>query len=88
MSRDNPEERLPLRAGTMSFGSASGNAVVLDGLAPRHAELRFENNRYILYELGSGQTWVNERAIVGANMLKDGFRVRLGPYELVFRQVG
>jgi pSer/pThr/pTyr-binding forkhead associated (FHA) protein len=52
-------------------------------LAAHHAEIRFENNRYILYDLSSGNSWVNGRQIT-ANMLKDGFTVRLDSTELIF----
>jgi len=82
----NPQQRWPLKPGITALGSAPDNDVVLAGLAPRHAEVRFEAGRYVLYDLGSHQTWVNDRPIIGPNMLKEGFRVRLGSHELVFRR--
>ena len=81
-----PQQRWPLKAAITALGSAPGNDVVLDGLAPSHAEVRFEAGRYVLYDLGSRQTWVNDRPIAGPNMLKEGFRVRLGSHELVFHR--
>lgn len=82
----NPQLRWPLKTGTTTLGSAPDNNVVLAGLAPRHAEVRLEGNRYVLHDLGSGQTWVNDRLIDRPNMLKEGFKVRLGGHELIFRK--
>ena len=80
-------QRWPLVPVGMTFGSAPSATIVLPGLAPRHAEIRFENNTYyVLYDLSGGQTWVNDRPVQGANLLKPGFRIRLGAYELLFQQ--
>ncbi len=82
----NPAQHWPLKAGVTTLGSASGNDVVLVGLAPRHAEIRLETDRYVLHDLGGGQTWVNGRPIAGPNMLKEGFKIRLGTHELIFHK--
>ncbi len=80
-------QRWPLSPTGMTLGSAPNSTIVLPGLAPRHAEIRFENNAYyVLHDLSGGQTWVDGRAIQGSNLLKPGFRIRVGMYELVFRQ--
>jgi hypothetical protein len=85
-SSQNPEQRWSLKPGVTTLGSAPGNDVVLVGLASRHAEIRFETNYYVLYDLAGGQTWVNGRPISRPNMLKEGFKVRLGNHELVFHK--
>lgn len=77
--------RWPLAAGSTTIGSAPGNQIMLPGLAARHAEIRLENGRYILYDFSQGQTWVNGRALTAPNMLKPGFRVRLGSQEFLFQ---
>jgi len=82
----NPQQRWPLKPGITALGSAPDNDVLLADLAAHHAEVRFEANRYVLYDLSSGQTWVNDRPIAGPNMLKDGFRIRLGNHELIFHR--
>lgn len=80
-------QRWPLSPTGMTLGSAPNSTIVLPGLAPRHAEIRFENNAYyVLYDLSGGQTWVDGRPIQGANLLKPGFRIRVGGYELLFQQ--
>jgi hypothetical protein len=85
-SGQNPAQQWPLKTGVTCLGSAPGNDITLPGLAARHAEIRLENGRYVLHALESGSTAVNNRPIVGPNMLKEGFRVRLGNYELIFHQ--
>lgn len=65
-------------------GSAPSCDIQVSGLAPIHAEIRLENNRYILYDMSGGQTWVNDRQVTTANLLKEGFRVRLGAHEFSF----
>lgn len=77
--------QLPLAPGSTTIGSAPGNQIMLPGLAARHAEVRLENGRYILYDFSQGQTWVNGRALTAPNMLKPGFRVRLGSQEFLFQ---
>jgi hypothetical protein len=80
------QRRYPIKAGKTLIGSAPNNDVVLQGLAPHHAEIRWQDQRYILYDRGGKQISVNERAIMGPNMLKDGFRVRLGRVDFVFKE--
>lgn len=82
--RDQPVQRWGLRCPVTTIGAAPGCDIVLSGLAPRHAEIRCENDRHILYDLSGGQSWVNGRQITTANLLKDGFAVRLATLELVF----
>ena len=74
-------ERLPLRGDVTRIGSASDNDIVLPGLAPQHAEIRRESGRYLIYDLGSRRTWVNDAQVAAVHMLKDGFRLQLGQAE-------
>ncbi len=76
-------ERHPLANGVTRIGSAPDNDLVLPGLAPQHAEIRRESGRYLLYDLGSRRTWVNDTQVAAVHMLKDGFRVQLGQAELM-----
>jgi predicted component of type VI protein secretion system len=78
----------PLRTPITMIGSASSCDIQVPGLAPIHAEIRLEDHRYILYDMSGGQTWVNDRQITTANLLKDGFRVRLGAHEFLVRGAG
>lgn len=80
-----------LRKTTTTIGSDPANDVVLIGdarVAPRHAEIRAETSGYVLYNLGApGGAYVNDRQVQGRNLLKDGFRIRLGGTSLLFRDL-
>lgn len=65
------------------IGSAPENDIVLPGLAPQHAEIRRESGRYLIYDLGSRRTWVNDAQVAAVHMLKDGFRLQLGQTEFL-----
>lgn len=73
-----------LQADSIRIGRDASNQLVLasPSVAPVHAELVRLGERWIVRDLGGG-TFVNDRPI-HENMLKDGFRIRLGEVELVF----
>lgn len=79
------QHRWPIGQGETRIGSGLSNQIVLDDLAVSHAAVRWENGRFILYDYSGGQTWVNGRALVGPNMLKPGFQIRLGNQEFLFQ---
>lgn len=78
---------LPLGDDVTHIGSAPDNDIVLAGLSPQHAEIRCESGRYLLYDLGSRRTWVNDAQVAAVHMLKDGFRVQLGQAEFMVQIV-
>jgi hypothetical protein len=78
--------RYAVRPGITTIGRSGDNDIVLDApsVSAHHAEIRYQNGRYILYDRGSTNgTFVNGRRISGPNMIKAGWRVRLGDVELV-----
>lgn len=79
-----PPQRRAIRADRTRLGSAADNDVVIPDANPYHAEIRFENGVFVLYDMAAGQTWVNGRAVAGRNMLKEGFIIRLGKQDTVF----
>lgn len=81
--RDQPAQRWPIRTPATLIGAAPGCDIVLPGLALQHAEIRLEQERCILYDRSGGNSWVNGRQITTANMLKEGFTVRLAAVELL-----
>lgn len=83
LSAANSGERRVLRADVTRIGSAPENDFVLPGLAPQHAEIRRESGRYLIYDLGSRRTWVNDAQVAAVHMLKDGFRLQLGQSEFI-----
>ena len=80
-----PDERLPINGEITRIGSAPDNDIVLAGLSPNHAEIRRESGRYLIYDLGSRRTWVNDVQVAAVHMLKDGFRLQLGSSGFVFQ---
>ncbi len=78
---------LPLGDDVTRIGSAPDNDIVLAGLSPQHAEIRRESGRYLLYDLGSRRTWVNDAQVAAVHLLKDGFRVQLGQAEFMVQIV-
>ncbi len=76
-------ERRVLRDDVTRIGSAPQNDIVLPGLAPQHTEIRRESGRYLIYDLGSRRTWVNDTQVAAVHMLKDGFRLQLGQAEFI-----
>lgn len=79
------QQRFPVGRGETRLGSGADNQIVLAGLAVHHAAIRWENGRFILYDYSEGQTWVNGRSLVGPNMIKAGFQIRLGNQEFLFQ---
>lgn len=84
MLRKQPERRWPVQRALTTLGSTPSCDVCLPGLASRHAEIRVDGGRYILFDLSGGDCWVNGRQITTANMLKEGFVIRFGEDELIF----
>lgn len=79
------QHRWPIGQGETRIGSGLSNQIVLDGLAVSHAAVRWENGRFILHDYSGGQTWVNGRSLVGPNMIKPGFQIRLANQEFLFQ---
>jgi len=68
------------------LGSGTECDVILrhPSIAPRHARLQWRKQGYVLCDLQSPTgTYVNGRRIT-ENLLKEGWRVRLGEVEFVF----
>jgi hypothetical protein len=80
----NPGHRWPLLPGRSSIGSAATNTVVIAGLAEQHADIWRDGAIYVLADRSGGQTWLNGHPPQPASPLREGDRLRLGPYEFVF----
>jgi len=76
---------MPVTSQVTLIGSGPDCAIRLDGLHPKHAQLSYEDGRYLLYDFSQGSTMVQGRVIDGVNMVKDGFLIQLGHYSIVFR---
>ena len=84
MLRTQPTQRWPVYRALTTLGSATSCDVCLSGLAPHHADIRVDSGRYILYDQSGGKCWVNGRQVTTANMLKDGFVIKLAEMEFIF----
>lgn len=81
-----PVQRVfPITSQETLIGSSPECGIQLEGLQPRHAQLSYENGRYILRDYSQGHTQVQGRVINGMNMVRDGFLIQLGPYSMTFR---
>ena len=79
------QHRWPIDQVETRIGSGLSNQIVLDGLSVNHSAIRWENGRFILYDYSGGQTWVNGRSLVGPNMIKSGFQIRMANQEFTFQ---
>lgn len=72
----------------LSIGRGAGNDLLLDDpdrLVSRfHAEVRWEDGRWVLVDLGSQNgTWIESRRVDRVE-LQAGVPVTIGPYRLIF----
>jgi hypothetical protein len=67
------------------IGSGPECALRLDGLQPHHAQISYENGRYILRDFSQGDAKVQGHVVDGTNMIRDGFSIQIGQYSMIFR---
>lgn len=84
ISAADPRERWPVRQGTTRIGSDAGNDIVLQGLQPFHAELHYEDLRYLVFPTG-GPVQVNGDEVVTRHSLRNRAHLKLGEQEFVFQ---
>ena len=87
---DGAEKVVELREGKIQIGRGRDNDVVLadqeKGVSRTHAELRFENGRYIIVDLQSQNgTWINGRRVERAEV-PPGAEITIGDYRLTIRK--
>ena len=87
---DGAEKIVELREGKVQIGRGRDNDVVLadqeKGVSRTHAELRFENGRYIIVDLQSQNgTWLNGRRVERGEV-PPGAEITIGDYRLTIRK--
>lgn len=85
----NSGKRHPLNMDIITIGRAPDNIISLNDplVSAHHAEVRYEEGYYILYDLDSTNgTFVNDRRIK-KNMIKAGFQIQLGKTRLVMERM-
>lgn len=85
-----PGKEMPLRRDRNTIGRDGTQCdIVVDDvtISKRHAEIRFENGQYVLYDLASTNgTFVNRHRVQRQSLL-DGDQVQLGNVSFVFKEV-
>src|SRR5262245_49750722 len=85
--RDFPR-RVKFRDGqVLTIGSSPTNDIVLDweGIAPRHARIRFMGLRYVLESLHSALVSINGQAVIQRRAsVAPSERIEIGPFRLTF----
>ena len=77
---------VPISKPSMLIGSDASCQLQLTDLRPQHAQITFENGRYILRDLSNGQSRVQGFIVKGSHMIKDGFEIQVGHYTMIFRE--
>lgn len=74
--------------GSMTIGRSVENWIKLDGeaVSRKHANLEMLNDRFVLRDLSSNGTFVNEKRLTGPTELRDGDKVRIGGNILIFKK--
>lgn len=76
---------MPINRLVTLIGSSPDCDLALDGLQARHAQLSYEDGRYILRDFSQGGSRVQGHPVSGTNMVRDGFVIQLGQYLMTFR---
>ena len=90
LSDDGSERVVELRDRKLQIGRGRDNDIVLPdsqkGVSRTHAELRYENGRYVIVDLQSQNgTWLNGQRVERAEVPPDA-EITVGEYRLRFQQ--
>jgi sulfur carrier protein ThiS len=83
-----PEQLYPLNREVIQIGRHISNDIVVNDrrVSRHHAQVRFEQGRFVIYDLGSLNGIVVNRTNVRQHTLSDGDRVSVGSYDYVFHE--
>ncbi|HEY7125618.1 MAG TPA: DUF3662 and FHA domain-containing protein [Ktedonobacterales bacterium] len=83
-----PEQVYPINREVIQIGRHISNDIVVNDrrVSRHHAQVRFEQGRFVIYDLGSLNGIVVNRNNVRQHMLRDGDRVSVGSYDYVFHE--
>ena len=66
------------------IGSDPACQLRLTDLQPRHAQISYEDGRYILRDLSLGQSWVQGQIVKGPVFIQDRYSLQFGAYKMNF----
>jgi pSer/pThr/pTyr-binding forkhead associated (FHA) protein len=90
IDRQRTNRRFDVAKPVVTIGRAQTSDVVIDDatVSRQHATIKWEDNRFRVYDLGSSNgTFVGEQRVREPVDLADGALVRFGAVELVFKVV-
>lgn len=76
---------VPITHQVTLIGSGPDCDLLLHGLQVRHAQLSYEDGRYILRDFSRGDSQVQGHVVNGINLIRDRFVIQLGQYSMTFR---
>src|SRR5258708_37086468 len=73
---------------SVTIGRSVENWIKLDGeaVSRKHASLDVIGSRFVLRDLSSNGTYINDKRLTEPTELPDGDKVRIGSHELVFKK--
>jgi sulfur carrier protein ThiS len=83
-----PEQVYPINREVIQIGRHISNDIVVNDrrVSRHHAQVRYEQGRFVIYDLGSLNGIVVNRTNVRQHTLRDGDRVSVGSYDYVFHE--
>ncbi len=79
---------IPMMAAPFVIGRVQQNHLVLEApnISSRHCQIKKDNGNYLVEDLGSRNgTYLDGHRLSGAGPLKNGSRIDLGPFTIIFR---
>jgi len=90
IARQRPSQRFDVSKPVVTVGRAQSNDVAIDDgtISRQHATIKWEDERFRVYDLGSSNgTFVGDQRVRAPIELVDGAAVRFGAVEMVFKVV-
>jgi VWFA-related protein len=90
IARQRPNLRFDVSKPVVTIGRTQGSDVVIDDgtISRQHATIKWEDDRFRVYDLGSSNgTFVGDQRVRAPIELEDGAVVRFGAVEMVFKVV-
>ncbi len=90
IDRTNPAHRFDIDKRSVIIGRGQGSDIVVDHatVSRQHASIKFEDDQFRLFDLGSSNgTFLGDQRVREPQVLQDGAVVRFGGAEFIFKVV-